>query len=263
MIKVNGVEIQQNHFPAGELLIKANFNGAELMTIDWYYENDAELFTLICIKRHIDENYPGCFCQLKMPYTCHARMDRVKNPEDVFTLKYFCEVINSLNFFEVVIDDPHSEVCVALLNNVRVHTPEKNVKKVINMINDDSLVMFYPDKGAMKRYDGMLDLDYAYGEKKRNWETGRIEGLEIIGAENVMGNAVLIVDDICSYGGTFARAAQELRKAGAAAVYLYVTHCEDNIHKGDIFKDGIIDCVYTTNSIYTGKNDNTGGVVVL
>ena len=83
MIKVNGTKIQQNHFPAGELLIKANFNRVELITIEWYYENDAELFTLICLKRHIDEKYPKCFCELKMPYICHARQDRVKNKEDV------------------------------------------------------------------------------------------------------------------------------------------------------------------------------------
>ena len=259
MIMLGTEVIPQDAF--GDNALKTKFPRVPVThTITWNYENDAELFTLICLVRHY--HYVKDFV-LRMPYVPHARMDRVKNPEDVFTLKYFCEVINSLNFFEVVIDDPHSEVCVALLNNVRVHTPEKNVKKVINMINDDSLVMFYPDKGAMKRYDGMLDLPYAYGEKKRNWETGRIEGLEIVGAENVKDNAVLIVDDICSYGGTFARAAQELHKAGAAAVYLYVTHCEDNIHKGDIFKDGIIDTVFTTNSIYTGKNDNTGGVVVL
>lgn len=261
MIELDGERITQDVFGDNALKLHLPAHHERLgHYITWKYESDVELFTLICLVKHYHWFKDTL---LYLPYVPHARMDRVKNPEDVFTLKYFCEIINSLNFAKVIIDDPHSEVCVALLDRVEIHTPEANVKNVIERIGDDSLVMFYPDKGAMKRYDGMLDLPYAYGEKKRNWETGRIESLEIIGAENIVDNAVLIVDDICSYGGTFARAAKALREAGAAAVYLYITHCEDNIHKGDIFKDGNIDCVFTTDSIYTGKNDNTGGVVVL
>lgn len=257
MIKIGTQIVGQSHFGDNALhLLLPNPDG---WTITWNYENDAELFTLICLRRH----YEGIDMKLYMPYCPHARMDRVKNPEDVFTLKYFCEVINSLGFSEVIIEDPHSKVCVSLLNNVKVRTPEENVRKVIELINDDSLVMFYPDKGAMQRYEGLIDLNYAYGEKVRNWETGRIESLQIINAPIVYGHPVLIVDDICSYGGTFARAAQRLREAGAGPIYLYITHCEDNIHKGDIFKNSDIECVYTTDSIYTGKGDNDNGVVVL
>ena len=251
MLMLGTEVITQDTF--GDNALKVKFpKFPQTHTITWYYENDAELFTLICLVRHY--HYVHDFV-LRMPYVPHARMDRVKNPEDVFTLKYFCEVINSLNFKEVVIHDPHSEVCVALLNNVRVKTPENNVKEVIEAIlgtEHDLPVMFYPDKGAMKRYDGMLGLKYAYGEKKRNWETG----LELVGAENVVGKPILIVDDICSYGGTFAAAARELKAAGAGNIYMYVTHCEENIHKGDIFKENNITKVYTTRSIYTAKSDD-------
>lgn len=249
MLMLGTEVIAQDTF--GDNALKVKFpKFPQTHTITWRYENDAELFTLICLVRHY--HYVHDFV-LRMPYVPHARMDRVKNPEDVFTLKYFCEVINSLNFKEVVIHDPHSEVCVALLNNVRVKTPENNVKEVIEAIlgaEHDLPVMFYPDKGAMKRYDGMLGLKYAYGEKKRNWETGRIEGLELIGAENVVGKPILIVDDICSYGGTFAAAARELKAAGAGNIYMYVTHCEENIFRGAIFEENNITKVYTTDSIY-------------
>lgn len=248
MIELDGELIAQGMFGDNALKLHLPVHYERLgHYITWRYENDAELFTLICIVKHYHWFKDTL---LYLPYVPHARMDRVKNPEDVFTLKYFCEIINSLNFAKVIIDDPHSEVCAALLDRVEIRTPEVNVKKVIKRINDDSLVMFYPDKGAMKRYDGMLDLPYAYGEKKRNWETGRIESLEVIGAEHIKGNAVLIVDDICSYGGTFARAAKALKEAGAAAIYLYVTHCEENIFRGAIFEENNIDLVYTTDSIY-------------
>ena len=123
MIKVGNVEIKQGQFPDGTLLMKFDPNGDEFDTrgniiVEWYYENDAELFSLICVKRHLDRVYSYSDVVLEMPYIPHARMDRVKSDEDVFTLKYFCEVINSLNFKVVHVRDAHSNVSLALLNNV-------------------------------------------------------------------------------------------------------------------------------------------------
>lgn len=248
MIKVNGLEIQQKHFPAGELLIKANFNRAELITIEWYYENDAELFTLICLKRHIDEKYPECFCELKMPYVCHARMDRVKSDSDVFTLKYFCEIINSLNFKIVWVRDAHSNVSLALLDRVEDTGVEPYIHKAT--LASKAEVLFFPDEGAMKRYSDKSPLPYAFGMKKRDWATGKILGLDIINAENIKDKNVLIVDDICSRGGTFYHSAKALLEAGAKSVSLYVTHLEETVTFGDLPGSGLIDHIYTTESIF-------------
>ena len=265
MIKVEGITVTPGNFPDGTLAVKFDPNQINQDTreiwIEWVYENDAELFTLICIKRHLERHFYDTSYFLSLPYIPHARMDRVKKEEDVFTLKYFCEVINSLHFSAVYVCDAHSNVSLALLENVIQEPIEEHIKLAIEASNAEAL--FFPDEGAMKRYSDMATLPFAFGMKKRDWATGQILGLDLIGAENIVGKTVLIVDDICSYGGTFARAAKALNEAGATAVYLYVTHCEDNIHKGDIFKDGIIECVYTTDSIYTGKTDNTGGVAVL
>ena len=265
MIKVNDIAITPGNFPDGTLMVKFDPNQIDQDTreiwMEWTYENDAELFTLICIKRHLESHFYDTSYFLYLPYIPHARMDRVKKEEDVFTLKYFCEVINSLHFSAVYVCDAHSNVSLALLDNVIQEPIEENIQASIEKSGAEAL--FFPDEGAMKRYSDMATLPFAFGMKKRDWSTGQILGLDLIGAENIAGKKVLIVDDICSYGGTFARAAKALREAGAAAVYLYITHCEDNIHKGDIFKDGIIECVYTTNSIYSGKNDNTNGVVVI
>lgn len=260
MIKVNGRTIEQNHFPDNSLRIKAP-DGLSIPTeIAWFYENDAELFTLICLRRH----YEDMPLTLYMPYCPHARMDRVKKETDVFTLKYFCEVINSLNFEEVYITDVHSNVAPALLDRVEVINADSNINQVVNMINDDSLVAFYPDEGAMKRYSEIIDMPFAFGMKKRNWDTGRIDSLVIAdGAENIPGNAVLIIDDICSYGGTFLRAAQTLRNAGASAVYLYVTHAEQSMVKGDMYNQDIVDKIFTTDSLFKPELDVRGKVLIV
>lgn len=255
MIKIGDIEIKQGQFPDGTLLMKipemASEYCAEVHNIDitWLYENDAELFSLICVKRYIDENFYDVNVDLRMPYIPHARQDRVKRDEDVFTLKYFCEVINSLHFTTVIVRDAHSNVSLALLNNVADEQADYYVRQAIEASGAE--VLFFPDEGAMKRYSGNYPMPYAFGMKKRDWETGNILGLDIINAEAVVGKDVLIVDDICSRGGTFYHAAKALKAAGAKSVSLYITHCEKTIVLGEMAStDGLVDHVYTTKSIF-------------
>ena len=258
MIYVDGVKIETGHYPDNTLLVKApTLRGTPdgCVTFTWFYENDAELFTLICLKKHFAHKKTS---YLWMPYCPHARMDRVKNGEDVFTLKYFAEVINSLNFTQVSIYDPHSSVCTALINNVRVLEPSPFISEALCTLNSDKddFMVFYPDEGAMKRYSGMFKIPYAFGVKKRDWATGQILGLDAMGdVEGIQGKRVLIIDDICSKGGTFYHSAKKLRELGASKVYLYITHCENTIFEGELLKTDLIDKIYTTNSIFTKEHE--------
>ena len=258
MIRVGEISIPwgQNMFPDHSLLLKLNpdkmFDNRGAIKVEWLYEGDSELFTLICVKRHIDRHFSTKEVVLEMPYIPHARMDRVKSDEDVFTLKYFCEIINSLNFKIVWVRDAHSNVSLALIDNVCDTGVKAYIRKAIELSGANA--MFYPDEGAMKRYSSESELPYAFGMKKRDWKTGKIEGLDIINADNIVGKDVLIVDDICSRGGTFYHSAKALKAAGAKSVSLYVTHCEETITLGELAaSDGLIDHVYTTRSIFPEK----------
>ena len=207
---------------------------------------------MICVKRHLDRNFTNPHVVLIMPYIPHARMDRVKSDEDVFTLKYFAEIINSLHFSTVWVRDAHSNVSLALIDNVCDMGVRPYIRQTIELSGADA--MFYPDEGAMKRYSDQSELPYAFGMKKRDWKTGKILGLDIINPENIVGKDVLIVDDICSRGGTFYHSAKALKAAGAKSVSLYVTHCEETITLGELAaSDGLVDHVYTTRSIFPEK----------
>lgn len=254
MIRVNGIDLQPDRFPDHTLFLKVSneiYNSCidnDDIIIEWFYEHDGELFTLICLKRYCDEHFYEVNYHLHLSYIPHARMDRVKNTEDVFTLKYFCEVINSLNFTTVRVRDAHSNVSLALLNNVYEEPVNDYITKAIISSKADAL--FFPDEGAMKRYAGGFDMPYAFGMKNRDWKSGEIRGYKIINEENIIGKNVLIVDDICSRGGTFYHAAKALKAAGAKSVSLYITHCESTIVTGDLAaSDGLVDHVYTTKSI--------------
>ena len=256
--------INPTDFPDGTKLIRFCPGDSNSITITWLYDNDGELFQLIALTQHLKAK--GIEVNLDMPYVPNARMDRVKENGEVFTLKYFANVINWLGFHSVKICNPHSTVSEALFDRVIVDfdcVREDVVNILFLEINGvtrfNADVLFFPDAGSLKRYGDLfkhLDIPFAYGEKNRDWKTGKILGLNVISnGIDLNGKKVLIVDDISSKRGTFLHSANALKKLGANEVALYVTHCENTILDGELVKDtSPIDRIYTTNSIFRGKN---------
>ena len=259
MIKLNDHKVELGHFPDGTLLIKEdvpkNFYEEREAVIIWKYENDSELVALIYLTKHL-KAHGVTKIHLNMPYIPNARQDRVKSDEDVFTLKYFAEIINGLEFASVTVLDPHSTVSEALFDRIIVETPKENIKKVLDRIGEENVMMFYPDEGAMKRYSAMADKAYVFGMKKRDWTTGQIQGLDVAGAtDKIKDSTILIVDDICSMGGTFYHSAKKLKELGAGKIYLYISHCENSILKGEVLTSGLVEKVFTTDSLLTETNE--------
>lgn len=261
MIKVNGIVIEQNHFPDGSLLLKTDNMDKyyDPMRFEWHYENDSELFTIICLAKKYKERKV-----LYMPYCPHSRQDRVKRPEDTFTLKYFTEVINSLGFESVTILDPHSNVCTALIDRVIIKEPKEKIDNVIEAIeNFEDIVLYFPDYGAYKKYTDIFSLPYCYGKKVRDWETGKILGLEIENEMNIdlKGKTIFMIDDIISYGGSMFFGSKKLKELGVGDIYAYASHTENSIldkDKGTLIKaleDGTVKRLFTTNSIFTGQHE--------
>lgn len=256
MIRYNGKTLDVNHFPDGTLLLKETVTEKEEAVIRWNFESNEEMVALYFLAKHLKAKGVKRMV-LELPYIPNARQDRVKKSEDVFTLKYFAEFINSLGFAEVVVLDPHSYVSEALFDNLRIQTPKNYVEQVIERLGGkENLLLFFPDEGAMKRYSAMFDLPYVFGIKKRDWSTGEILGLEAAGhTELIAGSRILIIDDICSRGGTFFHSAKALKALGAGEIFLYVSHCENTILQGEIPATDWITRVYTTDSIFTGTHE--------
>ena len=260
MIKINGEIINLDNYPDGTMLVKYDKENHNNIKITWLYESDKELFALICLTKHLKGTNNKI--HLDMPYIPNARMDRSRSSEDVFTLKYFAEVINWLKFDSVTVLDPHSSVSEALINNIIIRHPDKYVWEAINNIKKsyedetDNFILFFPDEGSMKRYATRFNLPYAFGVKQRDWKTGVINGLDVAGMTDLIKDSnILIVDDICSKGGTFYYSAKKLKELGAKDIYLYVSHCENTILEGNVLNSGLVEKVYTTNSIFTKEHE--------
>lgn len=256
MIYLNGQKLDFEKFPNGETKV----NGEQIVglnnasnTVTLKYESDDDLIKLMFVKRYLDTISRHAY--LRILYMPYSRMDRVEG-NSVFTLKYASEFINSLKFDRIYVLEPHSDVTTALLNNaVAKHTTVSLLAKTIKEVgfcdyNEDYL--FFPDAGAQKRYS-MFKYPSLVGYKSRDFQTGRINGLEVVGNAKP-GFKAIIVDDLCSYGGTFILSAQRLKEMGASEIYLVVTHCENSIFKGDVFKkDNLINKVFTSDSILSDE----------
>lgn len=239
------------------------FDGKILsVDLEFTYLNDADIFELYMVSNMLNKKLSAnnITFNLIMLYVPYSRMDHVSK-NGIAEIKYFAELINSLNFDNVFILDPHSDVISALIKNVTVISPFAFGR--LHRLIDDVDVVCFPDGGAYKKYINQMPSSCAnkciYAVKHRNSDTNAIDHYNLItNGIDLTGKNIIIIDDICSYGNTFIRCAEALKEAGAKSIKLWVSHCETNIHNGDIFKTNLIDFVYTTNSMpdYEGEYDS-------
>ena len=258
MIKINNNIITPMYFPDGTLKLDCNLFANEklneIVVFEWYYDNNEELIILDMLVKHIRANYFFKRFHLYMPYVPNARFDRTTNETEVFTLKWFCDTINKMEFEMVRVLHPHSNVVVGMLNNVVVDKLHENIINAILQGEKPDLV-YFPDEGCKKNLGDKVIYPSLFGIKDRDWKTGNIKGIEIMGKIPEQSFNVLIVDDICSKGGTFFHSAKKLKELGANNIYLYITHCENSILEGDLIKSGLITKIYTTDSIFTKEHE--------
>lgn len=252
MLKLNGQELTFRTFPNGETLIDGEqilSAAGEKQRIEFKYAEDGDLIKLMFLKRYLDDRRLDA--SLVIYYMPYSRMDRVEGAS-VFTLRYTAEFINAMGFVSVQVIEPHSDVTTALLDRVKASYPSLELLEDVmtrTSFNRERDVLFFPDAGAQKRYSRLRGYRELVGFKVRDFETGAIERLDVIGETPEKGFRAIIVDDLCSYGGTFLLSAVKLKELGAAEIYLLVTHCEPSIHKGKLLGSGLINKVFTTDTM--------------
>jgi len=281
MFYLQGKEVKIEYYNDGTPKIVINLSDynkevfdEDFIILKWMFEPNEEFF-IAFIKNYIDEKFPTKKIYFLMPYLPYAREDKWKDNQS-FTLKYFAKFINELKFHKVITWDVHSTAAfminrlrsfmpVPILTNSKFETLEEAIsirnylmtdfrknhftvlKEIVNDIQPD--ILFYPDEGSMKRYQDEFDKEYIFGIKKRKFKTREIVKYELHGKPSSEEFSVLIIDDICSTGETLLQAAKLLKSKGANKIYVYITHCEKSVFKGDLLKTGYIDMLYTTNSL--------------
>lgn len=196
--------------------------------------------------------------KLYIPYCIGGRSDRKFQEGGINYIKtVIAPILNSQNFDEVKIMDPHSDVLEACINNF-VKTNNDGLmlmalKSILNEDNDVSnICLVSPDAGAYKK---IFDVAKKFGidkiitaTKVRDIKTGKILHTEIPTLDQHNKLKYIIVDDICDGGRTFIELAKAIHGSRPTAeVYLVVTH--------GIFSNGLYELskeitrIYSTNSV--------------
>lgn len=263
MIKINGKEIEFTKFPNNETLVDTKYlntlKNTKYNNIIFGYREDSDILKLIFVLDHLMSINSGVN-NIVINYMPYSRMDRSQNGS-CFTLRYITSLLLKYSIFNVVyIVEPHSTVSLAGGEFKPIYITPELCKIVIDKhadIHADIDTICFPDKGAKERYTKLFEESYpelnklniVHCEKKRDFDTGNIIGLELVGNIDNAKN-VLIADDLCSKGGTFYHTANKLKEAGVENVFLTVTHMEENVLNGELVKDTSPICkIYTTNSM--------------
>ena len=253
----NSIEFDSFTFSGGEEHIRFNAldaqNISKIEIVERLTDSSKTMRLMLAVDALKRMTNNSTAIELVIPYFPYARQDRVCVAGEALGASVMAQFINNLGFSKVTIWDAHSDVSPALLNNV-VNIEQTAIvsrcEALQEKLTKGQLTLISPDAGASKKtlklaqqYTGKIEVIQA--NKQRNLATGEIVKTEILG--DVAGKDLLIVDDICDGGRTFIELAKVLKENGANSIALFVTH--GILSKGLAVFDGLIDAIYTTDSI--------------
>ena len=226
----------------------------------WTYETDASIFELLLfdeVMAKLEHHY-----KLVIGYMPYSRMVRVHEANTAFSLKVIVQLLSEQTsaLEEVFVLDPHSPETLNKFKEFGMKVQEidyslaDEVMEFAN-VNLDKTWIVFPDKGAANRYDYYKYPNVIICEKTRNFATGAIESVKVETSSNTfitkeMKPNLIVIDDLCSYGGTFIKVLEAIEKhpdINFDEAWLIVTHAEKAMEEGKILEK--YDKVFCTDSI--------------
>lgn len=230
-------------FPDGEKHLELTpLNRKEAVDVRCRITNGDDLFVLMqlsdILKRQCIE-----VGNIIIDYLMGMRCDRLFDINRPFTLGIITDVVNSFGAKTVLLIEPHSNRSIIMINNSMPCSQSFRIGQELKTHNPN-IEFVAPDKGAEKRYSGCNFKVIC--EKVREEATGKLLSFKAEAKEDVSGRDLLVIDDLCDGGGTFAGLAPELRKLNPKSLSLMVTHA---VQKQGIERVAeVYDTVYITNS---------------
>lgn len=227
----------------------------------WNYETDASIFELLLfdeVMAKLKQNY-----KLVIGYMPYSRMDRTNEKNTAFSLKVLTQLLSEQTsaLKEVFVLDPHSPETITKFKEFGMKAQEieyslaDEVMEFANVNLDETWIVF-PDRGAANRYDYYKYPNVIICEKTRNFATGAIESVKAKitktkgSITKEMNPNLIVIDDLCSYGGTFVKALEAIETHPTIhfdEAWLVVTHAEKAMEEGKVLEK--YDKVFCTDSI--------------
>ncbi len=160
-----------------------------------------------------------------VPYYAYARQDRKEKGRVPITAKLVADLLQRAGVTRVLTMDLHTEQIQGFFDVPVDHLYARRLfVKALKGLGLKRPVVVSPDVGSNKmvrKFAEDLKVDLAIVDKRR--VNGSVtEANALIG--DVKGKEVILVDDICSTGGTLKTAAKVCKAEGAKSVLAVVTH---------------------------------------
>lgn len=234
-------------FPDGEIQIKLdNIDHKESYDVKCRVRSAEELFILMQVADILNRH--GVLFDIEIYYLMSMRMDRVMEFNRPFSLNIVLKVLDGLGARVVYILEPHSSRAVYSDSTFF----KDGIDILLKNIDLSEYLPVLPDRGAQERYRwicGGLNCS-----KVRDISSGKLVGFSLVNPEilETIKKPLLVIDDLCDGGGTFAGIADEIRKYTDRELNIFVTHMVNE--KGIKTLSDNYDKVYFTNSYKDWEN---------
>lgn len=161
------------------------------------------------------------------PFFGYARQDRKSAGREPITAKLVVDILTAAGADRIVSVDLHSGQIQGFFDGPFDHlTAMPLLCDYIKRQWGSDIVVVSPDAGRVKtaeRYTRQLGADLAIVHKVRSHTKANVsEARAVVG--DVAGRRCVVIDDMIDTAGTVCAAAEQLKKHGAAAVYVLATH---------------------------------------
>jgi ribose-phosphate pyrophosphokinase len=239
-----GVElgkIQIETFPDGEIGIQIheNVRGRDVFVLQTIaHRPNSYLLELLIIIDALKRSSARSITAV-IPYFGYARQDRKDKGRVPITAKLVANLIEKAGANRVLTMDLHADQVQGFFDIPVDHLYARHVlaQEILKMGFQDYIVVA-PDVGSIRiaqAFSSLLQADLAIVDKHRiNADT--VENNALIG--DVKNKNVLMIDDMCSTGGTLKNASFVCQKAGAKKIFAAVTH---GLMLGKAFEESAIE----------------------
>ncbi len=217
-----------SHFSDGELFVRLseNVRGVDVFIIQpTVPRNDTlmELFLLLDAATRASASRVTAV----MPYFGYARQDRKDQPRVSLAAKLVANLITTAGADRVLAMDLHAAQIQGFFDIPVDHLYAAPVfMEYFGGLDLSEFTVVAPDLGSVKMaraYANRLGVPLAIVEKRRP-KANDLEIMNVIGASEVQGRHLLMIDDMIDTGMTLIKAAEKLREAGARDIYACATH---------------------------------------
>lgn len=198
-------------------------------------------------------DYNNLNATVVIPNLLDAQADRRFNKNESSNLKLVLKELNNMKWEKIRVFHPHNhEIVEAILDNVEIIDNSDFINNVLYEIRPNkNIILFSSDAGGFKPLMKLADKINWKGEtfsasKSRKYEDGVSKLVQLIDKDDFNKKDILLVDDICVYGGTFIGLSKLLKERNVGKLYLAVSHLTVDRPNSDLFK--VFDKVFTTDS---------------